>query len=81
MKLQNWNMYPVMLSAPTVAGTPFTVTHGCTVDNVPVVPRGLIVTRRLNLASLYFDPATWTTTQATLTCDTSSAAFNVLFFT
>ena len=81
MKLQNWNVFPVIVSAPAVANTPFDITHGCTVDDVPATPRGLIITRRTSLSSLYFDPSTWTTTQATLTSDTGSAAFNVLFFT
>jgi hypothetical protein len=81
MKLQNWNMFPQAITASGTAGTAFTVTHGCTVDDVPATPRGLIITGRTIAASLYYTPSTWTTTQATLTSDVASASFNVLFFT
>ena len=81
MKLQNWNMFPVSINANATAGTPFIVTHGCTVEDIPTAPRGLLITRRFSLAALYYDSSTWTTTQATLTSDTASATFNVLFFT
>ena len=81
MKLQNFNLFPVSISSPVTANTAYTVTHGCQIDGKPVVPRGLIITRRFKAAQLYYDTATWTQTTATLKTDTATAAFNVLFVT
>jgi hypothetical protein len=79
MKLANFNLFPVSFAASATADTGFTVTHGCEIDGKPVVPRGVIITRRFKAAQLYFDTSTWTNTTVTLKSDTASAAFNVLF--
>jgi hypothetical protein len=75
MKSRNFNAQKIEIVAPTVAGTAFTVSHLCGVQ-----PHGLIITRRNSAAQLYFTPSTWTSTLATLTCDTANANLTVLFF-
>ena len=79
MKLQNFNLFPLWFTADATADTEFTVTHGCTIDDVPIAPKGLIITRRGGAAQLYYDPATWTSTGAKMKCDTGGIEFNVLF--
>lgn len=79
MKLQNFNLFPLSITMPTVADTAITLPHGCEIDEKPVTPRGLIITRRFSAAQLYYDLTTWTDTEVTLKADAAGAAFNVLF--
>lgn len=81
MKLSNFSAFPCSITSPATADTAFTVSHGCERDGVPTTPRGLLIVRRYHAAQLYYDPASWTTTQATLTATVGGATFETVFFT
>ena len=79
--MKSGSFFATLASAPAgAANTEFAVLHGLGGPENPTTPRGFLVIRRNQAATLYESSTAWTTTTAYFKSDTATARFTVMFF-